>query len=124
MHEVSLCQSVLQTLTRELTARGIRPENVTCVTLSVGILRQVVPQFMQDAFRLLTSDTPLQNCRLELKIVPLQASCRRCERSFSIDSLSAICPGCGSQDVSIRGGDELQIESVTVETEGDDWSNA
>ncbi|HDL77493.1 MAG TPA: hydrogenase maturation nickel metallochaperone HypA [Lentisphaerae bacterium] len=116
MHEVSICQSVIESLYRELSCRNIPPQRVTRVVLAVGALRQVVPDFMQEAFRMLTRDTELDHCELELKIVPVSLECSHCRRTFPCERPTFQCPGCGSEEIMIRGGDGIALESISVET--------
>jgi len=115
MHEVSICQAALETLRRELESRRIPPQKVTRLVLAVGALRQVIPEFMQEAFELLTRRTPLQRCRLELKIIPFTVTCHGCGHSHPAERIVTRCPRCGSDELEISGGDGLLVESFAVE---------
>ncbi|HIE11247.1 MAG TPA: hydrogenase maturation nickel metallochaperone HypA [Kiritimatiellae bacterium] len=115
MHEVSICQAVIESLYRELFRRSIPARSVTRVVLAVGALRQVVPDFMQEAFRTLTRDTELDHCELELKIVPVSLECSHCRCTFPCVRPTFRCPGCGSEQIIIHGGDRITLESFSVE---------
>jgi hydrogenase nickel incorporation protein HypA/HybF len=47
--------------------------------------------------------------------IPLQARCARCERTFPVESFRFVCPHCGDTSVKIVSGEELLLESVTME---------
>ena len=112
MHELSIAESIVAVVERH--ARGRR---VTAVTVSVGHLRQVVPASLEFAFELITHGTALDGAELELEEVPAAGHCRACGRESRLDGFPLNCRSCGSADVEIVSGEELQVESLDVEEE-------
>jgi hydrogenase nickel incorporation protein HypA/HybF len=87
------------------------------VTVSVGHLRQVVPASLEFAFALITQGTALDGAELILEEVPAAGVCRRCGRESRLDGFPLNCRSCGSADVDVVSGEELQVESLDVEEE-------
>jgi hydrogenase nickel incorporation protein HypA/HybF len=112
MHELSIAESIVAVAERH--ARG---RHVAAVTVSVGHLRQVVPASLEFAFQLITQGTALDGAELILEEVPAAGVCRRCGRESRLDGFPLNCRSCGSADVEIVSGEELQVESLDVEEE-------
>jgi hydrogenase nickel incorporation protein HypA/HybF len=108
MHELAITQSVVDTV---LQRTGTRP--VTVVRLQVGRLTGVVPDSMQFCFELATEGTPLQGATLQIEEPAGRGHCRTCENDFDLPDLILLCP-CGSADVEVLTGRELQVTSVDV----------
>jgi len=86
---------------------------VAKVRIRAGALLRVVESSLQQAWELLTADTPAQKATVELVQVPAELHCERCDhQSPTMDAL-ATCPACGSGHVHLSGGDELVLESLT-----------
>jgi hydrogenase nickel incorporation protein HypA/HybF len=106
MHELSIAESVVESV-RERTG----DRQVTIVRLRVGRLSGVVPDALRFCFELVAAGTPLEGAELQIEEPHGVAHCRSCERDFEIDIPILLCD-CGSADVSVRSGDELQVKSV------------
>jgi hydrogenase nickel incorporation protein HypA/HybF len=112
MHELSLAESIV-----DITVRHARGRRVTRVEVAVGHLRQVVPSALSFAFELVAQGTPAEGAELVLEEIPAGALCRACGAESRLDGLPLACRGCGSGDVEIVAGEELQVESLDVEEE-------
>jgi hydrogenase nickel incorporation protein HypA/HybF len=108
VHELAITQSVVETVLRH-TGK----QRVTVVRLQVGRLTGVVPEAMEFCFGLATEGTPLDGATLEIERPPGRAHCRTCGDDFDLPDLIPLCP-CGSADVEILDGRELQVTSVDV----------
>ena len=108
MHELAITQSVVDAV---LDKTGDRP--VTTVRVKVGRLAGVVPEAMRFCFELVTAGTTLEGARLEIEQPPGRAHCRTCGDDFGLTDLILLCP-CGSADVEVTTGRELQVSSVEV----------
>lgn len=108
MHELSITQSVVDTVT-ERTAGA----QVAVVHLRIGKLSGVVPDAVRFCFDLIADGTALQGARLEIDEPAGRASCRRCGEDFVLHDPILLCP-CGSADVSISDGQQLAVTSVEV----------
>jgi hydrogenase nickel incorporation protein HypA/HybF len=108
MHELAITRSVVDTVLRHTGT-----QRVTVVRLQVGRLTGVVPEAMEFCFELATEGTPLHGATLQIERPPGRAHCRSCEDDFDLPDLIPLCP-CGSADVEIVNGRQLQVTSVDV----------
>jgi hydrogenase nickel incorporation protein HypA/HybF len=108
MHELSLCQSVVDTIA-ERTA-GAR---VTEVRLVVGRLSGVLPDSLRFCFGVVTAGTALQGASLDIDQPSGRLSCASCGCEHDTDDPILLCP-CGSAEVTVLRGNELLIRSVEV----------
>ncbi|MCM4080965.1 hydrogenase maturation nickel metallochaperone HypA/HybF [Paractinoplanes hotanensis] len=106
MHELAIAQSVVETVCSRAGGRRVHR-----VTLRIGALTAVVPEAMSFSFDLATEGTVASGARLEMLAVPAAGQCRACGAAGPIDGL--LCP-CGSADVEVTAGRELQIVSMEV----------
>ena len=51
-----------------------------------------------------------------VETIPLTAICKTCQAEFAILGFRFVCPRCGERDVTVTGGEELQITSLTIES--------
>jgi len=108
VHELSITQSVVDAVAEQADGR-----RVLSVRLRVGRLSGVVPDAMRFCFELVTDGTPLQGTRLDIDEPAGSARCRGCGSAFELRDLVLLCP-CGSADVAVLTGRELEIASMEV----------
>ncbi|MER5898194.1 hydrogenase maturation nickel metallochaperone HypA [Streptomyces sp. NPDC001876] len=108
MHELAITQSVVDAVCERAAGR---PVHSVCVR--VGVLTAVVPDAMRFCFGLVTEGTSAEGARLEIDQPPGTGRCRTCTVEFTLADLILLCP-CGSADVEITSGQELQIVSMKV----------
>jgi hydrogenase nickel incorporation protein HypA/HybF len=108
VHELAITQSVV-----EAVMERIPDATVTCVRLDIGALSGVVPDSVRFCFDLVTEGTNLEGARLEITQHAGRCRCQTCGKEFEPDDLIALC-SCGSADVAVITGRQLQIASVEV----------
>jgi len=113
MHELSITQSVVDAVLDHVDGARLDGAEVVAVRVRVGLLSGVVPEAMRFCFELITEGTSLQEARLDIVQPPGTAHCAACDLDFSLTDLVLLCP-CGSADVEVRTGRELEISSVEV----------
>lgn len=107
MHELGLCTSIVDAIERRA---GDRP--VAHVRVRVGRLHHVHPEAFDQSFAVAALGTVAEDARAELVLLPVVARCGSCHASFEADEVPVLCPGCGSVDIILTGGDELVLESI------------
>jgi len=115
MHELSICQSILDTALEEFRKVDPPPSCILKMRVVVGELRQVVPDFLQSAYEMVTKDTPAEGSDLEIAHVTIKAKCSACGWEGEIPKTDFHCPKCKSSDIEVSGGMELYLESIEVE---------
>ena len=112
MHELSLSSAILDTAVKHADGR-----RVSVVNLTVGALRQVVPESLEFYFEIVARGTVCEGARLEQTLVAARARCGGCEREWELEPLLFRCPGCSEPAAEVLSGNELEVESIEVEEE-------
>ena len=112
MHEVSLIQSINETVMAEMPKHNIT--KVESITLRIGEMRQVIPDTLLFAFEVLSKDTPLEGAKLIIENIPTRGRCKKCGQEFVVENWIRTCSECGGTDIEIISGREMEI----VEFEG------
>lgn len=114
MHELSIVQSVVTTVTEALSDR---PHIHICkVKLRVGSLCAVVEDALQFGYEIATQGTILAGSCLEVVTLPIIVYCESCAQLMELEGVQCFrCPRCGALTGDIRQGRELEIESVEIE---------
>ncbi len=113
MHEMSLCENILQTL--ELSAKSHDFKRVKSVWLEIGGLSGVEPEALRFCFDAVTRDSLADNAKLEIVEIPGQAWCMPCAKTVQVWRRFDECPDCGSFQLQVTGGDEMRIKELEVE---------
>lgn len=117
MHEVSLMQNVISVVTETAQRQG--GGRVSSIHLKIGRMAGVNIDSLRFAFDIISKGTVAEEGRLEIERIPLKLSCRSCGREFSPGSFTLICPNCGSRDIDIISGREMQVDYIMMEDEED-----
>ena len=113
MHELSISSAIVDTAVKHAGGRQI-----ALVSLTVGALRQVVPDSLDFYFEIVARGTLCEGARLEQTLVPAGARCPGCGHEWELEGLPQFrCPGCGAAPAEIVSGDELEVESIELEEE-------
>lgn len=103
-------------LPRASSARSARgPADAACggVTVRIGALTAVVPDAMRFCFDLAVEGILADGAELAIDHRPGAAHCRTCGLDVRLDDPILLSP-CGSADLEVTGGRELQIVSMEV----------
>ncbi|MGB3850846.1 MAG: hydrogenase maturation nickel metallochaperone HypA [Tunicatimonas sp.] len=111
MHEVSLVRSIFRTLEEEFPAEKL--DRLAQVNLRVGLLSNVEPLLMQNAFRALTEAEPrYRSVTLETETVPVTIYCAACDHTSEVQQYHFVCASCGQLNNNVVQGTELLIHQV------------
>ncbi len=108
MHELSLSSAIVDTVERHAAGR-----RVTAVHMTIGALRQVVPESLEFYFEIVSRDTVCEGAELCQTLVQGRASCQSCAREWDLDLPLFLCAGCGGAATAVRG-EEFELESIDV----------
>ncbi|MDD8012997.1 MAG: hydrogenase maturation nickel metallochaperone HypA [Acidobacteriota bacterium] len=111
MHEGAIAAAIIQG-----ALEALEKEKVTAaktVTVLIGRLHHVVPDVLQNHYRLLKKEYPaLRRSRLVIEIAPVAITCRACGKETEIVKPEFACPGCGSTGIDITGGREMHLKEI------------
>lgn len=113
MHEMSLCESVLQILEDNARSQGFH--RVKTVWLEVGGLSGVEIEAMRFSFGAVTRGTLADSAKLEIIEVQGGAWCMPCAKTVPLKQRFDACPDCGSYQLQVTGGEEMKIKELEVE---------
>ena len=112
MHELSITQAILDLALEE--ARKVSANKVTKITLAVGGMTGIVPEYVEFYFEFVSKDTIAEGASLCFKRIPTQARCQECEHTFTLKAADWFCPHCQSSNLHLVAGNELHIETMEV----------
>jgi hydrogenase nickel incorporation protein HypA/HybF len=113
MHEYSLAQSLLRQVNELRHERGA--SRVLAVKVRIGEFAGVEPDLLASAFDDLSIGTGASGAILQIDRVSLTIRCEACGQESEVVRYRFACPRCESQSVAITGGEEMLLESVTME---------
>lgn len=116
MHEFSICGLLLKALTEEYDAIEPPPTGLKSVTIVVGELHQIVPDYLQGAWVALTADTDYVGAELILEFQAVHGFCSACSWTGTITPPLFVCPDCTLPGVELRAGKELFIKKLEIKT--------
>ncbi len=110
MHEISLVRNIFRTLEEEFDSEELN--RLEGIDLKVGLLANIEPILMQNAFEAVTQDqNRFLNTRLSIKVVPIIVECEICGNRTEVKNYSFKCEN-GHPTRNIIQGEELTIERV------------
>ncbi len=113
MHEMSLCESIVQIIEDEAQRQGFR--RVTRVRLEIGRLSGVEIGAMRFGFDAVSRGTLADGAVLEILEQPGTAWCLPCAREVDVQQRFDACPRCGSYQLQVVDGEQMRIRDLEVE---------
>lgn len=113
MHELSLCQNMLDIVEQQCKTHHIK--KVTDLWLEIGTLSCVELDALKFCFDITCQGTPAEGCKLHLIPIAAQAWCWQCQELIEIQAHHDTCPKCGSIHLQRQTGDELRIKEMAFE---------
>lgn len=115
MHEVSLMTNLLRTVNEARIREGGGPVQV--IHLRIGEMSGVNTDALSFAFEVLSKGTEAEGGRLEFERVPLRARCKECRIEFHPDEFVFRCAGCGSPEIEVLAGREMEVDYILLDDE-------
>ena len=108
MHELAIAENIVDAICEHADGRRVRR-----VTVRIGTLTAVVPEAMRFCFDLACEGTMAEGAALEIEERAGAGRCRSCGAEVVLTDPILLCP-CGSADLSVTAGRELEIVSMEV----------
>ena len=113
MHEISLVRNIFGTLEEEF------PDDfgqITDIYLTVGLLSNVQPIAMENAFQAVLQDEPrYRKTTLKIELLPILIHCSDCDKNTAVEQYRFVCSYCGKPSKNVIQGEELLIKKVEFE---------
>ena len=113
MHEMSLCEGILQVLQESAASEGF--SSVKTVWLEIGALSGVELEAMRFSFDAVMRDSLAEGAGLEIIEVPGEAWCLKCAKTVRVRQRFDQCPDCESYQLQVVAGDQMRIKELEVE---------
>lgn len=115
VHELPITKSILDVVLKHATINAAK--KVVTITLSIGVLSDLEPAFIQKYFDRISKNTVAEGALLKINKIPLILLCTSCAWSFEQDYLSETftCPECGeNESFKIITGKGYYIQDMEV----------
>ena len=116
MHELSLCQDLMDQVTE--LARKHQARSVAVVKVQIGQLAGVEPLLLESAFTIARAGTVAENAEMLTEIVAPRVLCNACGSESDVLPSCLRCPACGESDTRLTRGDELILARVELVVDG------
>jgi len=87
---------------------------ITTIYLRVGVIRAIEPEHLAFMFEHLSSGTLAEGVKLSIEEMPVQVECASCGVTET-PAFAWECPKCKGHEISVKGGDALDIVSIDIE---------
>ena len=115
MHELSVCQSILNQVGE--IADQQHASTVQKIFLSIGPLAGVNADLLQTAFPLARADTVAANAELVIESMPIIVACAECGAESEVTINNLVCRTCGDWNTRLISGDEMILLRVELRRE-------
>lgn len=113
MHELSIAEAIISSALDE--TQDYQGSKVEEVGLRIGSLSGIMPDALDFAYEIAVRDTRLEGSSLKMEIVPATGVCSDCGEKCSFEMTPFSCPACGSFNIELAGGYELDISYIKIE---------
>lgn len=113
MHEVSIAQNILEIAETEALNSGAKVINE--IELDIGTVSGIEINSLTFALESLKTNPMLKNAVIKINRIKAEGVCNDCSESVQVQSVWDKCFNCGSYNLSILKGRELQVKSLNVD---------
>ena len=111
MHELGIVFHIMDTL--EAVAKENELSEIHSVTVEIGEVSTVVPDYLTDCWRWAVQKKELlTQCEMKVEVLPAVTLCESCGKEYPTVAHGRICPYCGSEKTYLLRGNELNIKEI------------
>jgi hydrogenase nickel incorporation protein HypA/HybF len=112
MHELSICQALLDQVERIAVEHGASA--VERILLRVGPLSGVEGSLLRHAYPLAAAGTIAESAELVIEAAPVRVACSDCGAETDATPNRLLCGDCGSYKTRLVSGDELLLANLEL----------
>jgi len=112
MHELSVCQSLLEQVERVAADHGA--ERVERIRVRIGPLSGVEADLLRSAYPLAAAGTIAEGAELDIEPAPVLVHCFTCGAETEATPNRLLCGACGDWHTRLVSGDELLLASLEL----------
>ena len=114
MHELGVVFRVSDSVVKVAEHNNV--QRVHSVTLEIGQVSTVIPEYLEDIWKWNCKRVPMLNdCELIIEQIHAITRCEDCEKTYDTVPQGRICPYCGSERTFLVTGNEFNIKEIAVE---------
>jgi len=114
MHELGVVFRVSDSVVKVAEQNNV--QRVHSVTLEIGQVSTVIPEYLEDIWKWNCKRVPMLNdCELIIEQIHAITRCEDCEKTYDTVPQGRICPYCGSEHTFLVTGNEFNIKEIAVE---------
>ena len=113
MHELGIVFYIIKDVKKVAVENKV--DHVTKVTMDIGEVSLIVPEYLQDCWKWAVTKEPiLTDCELVINTLPAVTYCEHCKSEYPTVQHGKICPHCGSDKTYLLHGNEVEIKEIEV----------
>ncbi len=112
MHETAVAESILRTIIEQADKVGAKPVSAV---ISCGQFNALNDEIMSFAFEAAAAGTMCESMMLNIKHIPLRATCKKCKATFEFDVYKPACSQCESTEFAFEPDAPLLLETIEFE---------
>ncbi len=113
MHELGVVFNVIDTI--EDVGKENNLTNVQTVTLELGEVSSVVPEYLTDCWEWAKKKHPLvADASLMIITIPAITYCEDCKQTYETMKYGKTCPHCNSSNTYLQQGNEFRIKEIGI----------
>ena len=114
MHELGIVFNITKQI--DEIAKQNKVNSVTSLTIEVGEVSTVVPEYFKDCFEWAKKKTEyLKDCKLNLVVISALSYCEDCKQTYETVKYGKICPHCKSEHTYLVSGSEVKMKQIEVD---------
>jgi len=115
VHELSIMGNILDIILEY--AQKNNAKKIKQVNLQIGVLSDVIPDWAQTYFDMLSKDTIADQAVLNIERVPVSIKCRECgfEKTYPEGDWTFYCEKCESMNIELLSGRDMLVTSIEIE---------
>ena len=114
MHELGVVFRVSDSVVKVAEQNNV--QRVHSVTLEIGQVSTVIPEYLEDIWKWNCKRVPMLNdCELIIEQIHAITRCEDCGKTYDTVPQGITCPYCGSEHTFLVSGNEFNIKEIAVE---------
>ena len=114
MHELGIVFNITKQI--DEIAKENKVNKVISLTVEVGEVSTVVPEYFKDCFEWAKKKTEyLKDCKLNLVVLSALSYCEDCKQTYNTVQFGKTCPHCKSEHTYLVTGNKVKMKQIEVE---------
>lgn len=114
MHELGVVFNIINTV--EEVGKENNLTSIKTVTIELGEVSTVVPEYLTDCWEWAKKKHPLiEDAQMLIEKLPAITYCEDCKKTYETIKYGRTCPYCDSPNTYLQQGNEFNIKAIGIE---------